>query len=114
MKERPASFSGEFFEHLFHAAELANLTPAQRRQYDFDMTTAIDEKARYSCALERGWEKGMEKGLKEGMEKGMEKGLEKGRTEAFLSIAVKMKEIGTPLETILLVTGLTEEQVRAL
>ena len=102
MKERPASFSGEFFEHLFHAAELANLTPAQRRQYDFDMTTAIDEKARYSCALERGWEKGMEKGL------------EKGRTEAFLSIAVKMKEIGTPLETILLVTGLTEEQVRAL
>lgn len=102
MKERPASFSGEFFEHLFHAAELANLTPAQRRQYDFDMTTAIDEKARYSCALERGWEKGMEKGL------------EKGRTEALLSAAVKMKEIGTPLETILLVTGLTEEQVRAL
>ena len=54
--ERPASFAGEFFEHLFHAAELANMTTEERRQYDLDMVTEIDKRAHLEYARQEGRE----------------------------------------------------------
>ena len=50
------------------------------------------------------------KGLEKGLEKGMEKGMEKGKEE----VAREMLKEQFPAETIARLTGLTEEQVRAL
>ena len=56
LTERPASFAGEFFEHLFRAAELANMTAEERRQYDLDMVTEIDKRAHLEYARQEGRE----------------------------------------------------------
>ena len=59
LQERPESFSGEFFEHLFHSAELAGMSLDERNQYDKDMTTEIDKIAQLDYAMEQGIEKGI-------------------------------------------------------
>lgn len=60
LTERPATFAGEFFEHLFGAAELANMTAEERRQYDIDMVTEIDKRAHLEYARQEGREEGRE------------------------------------------------------
>ena len=56
----PESFSEEFFAHLFHAAELANMTSDERSKYDKEMTTEIDKRAQLSYAREQGRDEGVE------------------------------------------------------
>ena len=102
LQERPESFSGEFFEHLFHAAELAGMTLDERNQYDQDMTTEIDKIAQLDYALEQG------------MEQGLEKGLRQGREEGLLLAAQNLKAEGIPAEVICRATGLSRETVHAL
>ncbi len=102
LQERPESFSGEFFEHLFHAAELAGMTLDERNQYDQDMTTEIDKIAQLDYAIEQG------------MEQGLEKGLRQGREEGLLLAAQNLKAEGIPAEVICRATGLSQETVHAL
>ena len=90
LQERPESFSGEFFEHLFHAAELAGMTLDERNQYDQDMTTEIDKIAQLDYAKEQG------------------------REEGLLLAAQNLKAEGIPAEVICRATGLSQETVHAL
>lgn len=106
LSERPASFTGEFFEHLFHAAELANMTSEERKQYDFDMVTEIDKRAHLEYARVQGHEEGLREGHREGQIAGQEK--EKRR------IAAEMKKLGLPDPIICQATSLSPEEVRAL
>ena len=55
--------------------------------------------------------KGREEGRTEGLEQGREQGLEQGRAEERLDIARKMKSQSLPVETIKLVTGLSEAEI---
>ena len=50
----------------------------------------------------------------EGIEEGMEKGREEGREEGVLSVAVQMKKMGIPIETIVQATGLDDDIIRNL
>ncbi|MCQ2215339.1 MAG: hypothetical protein MJZ31_05415, partial [Bacteroidales bacterium] len=64
-------------------------------------------------AVEEGFEKGMEKGLKKGMAMGIEQGkamVEKNKKET----ALKMKRCGFPMEQIVLISGLSEEEIEKL
>lgn len=106
LEDRPESFGGEFFEHLFHAAELAGMTLDERNQYDKDMTTEIDKIAQMDYAFDRGVEKGIEKGL--------EQGREEGRIEGLVYTARNLKAEGIAEEIICQATGLSPEEIRVL
>ena len=47
-------------------------------------------------------------------EEGIEEGMEKGREEGVLSVAVQMKKMGIPIETIVQATGLDADLIRNL
>ena len=96
--ERPKEFSEEFFRHLFHSAELANMTSVQRINYDKEMHTLLDYYAQMECATE----------------KGLEKGRKEGRKEGAMDTVRQFKQGGVAEEVICRVTGLTPEEVRAL
>lgn len=53
-------------------------------------------------------EKGLKKGIKEGLKKGLEKGIKSGKKE----IAKKMLQENIALETIIEITGLTEDEIK--
>ena len=110
LEDRPESFGGEFFEHLFHAAELAGMTPDERKQYDKDMTTEIDKIAQMDYAFDRG----VEKGLEQGREEGKKEGRKEGRKEGLVYTARNLKAEGIPEKVICQATGLTLEVVRLL
>jgi predicted transposase/invertase (TIGR01784 family) len=66
-----------------------------------------------SLIVER-YEEGREKGREEGFEEGIEKGIEKGREEEKQEMAVRLMEMGSGVEQIVKVTGLSAEAIAAL
>jgi len=63
-------------------------------------------------ALRTAEEKGMKKGIKEGIEKGIEKGIEEGEKKKAYEIAKKSLGQGLDLETIKMITGLSDEELK--
>ena len=114
LRERPESFAGEFFEHLFHAAELARMSSKQRTKYDHEMTTQIDLYAQYEYAREKGLKAGIEQGLEQGIQKGIEKGMKQGIEQERNETAKRMLEKGMDPKLIVELTSLTLAQVKAL
>ena len=53
-------------------------------------------------------------GITEGMAKGMAEGMAKGMAKEKAKIAKNLLEIGMPLENIMQVTGLTEDEINNL
>lgn len=94
LEERPAELRQEIFELLFETANIATFAPDEKIKYEFNMTTERDIRNQIRYAE------------KKGLEKGLEKGVEK--------VAREMLKEQFPAETIARLTGLTEEQVRAL
>lgn len=110
LAERPESFTGEFFEHLFHAAELAGMTIDERNHYDTEMTTEIDKTAQLDYALEEG----MKQGLMEGRERGRKEGRREGRIEGKRDVARNLKSENVPVDIICRATGLTPQEIQGL
>ena len=63
---------------------------------------------------EEGLAEGMEKGLVQGKEEGLAEGMEKGMNQKRLEIAKKMLAKGMDENTIMEITGLTQEQIRSI
>ena len=63
---------------------------------------------------EEGLAEGMEKGLAQGKDEGLAEGLEKGMNQKRLEIANKMLAKGMDENTIMEITGLTQEQIRSI
>ncbi len=102
LDERPSSFKEGLFRRIFEAAELANMTSAQRQQYDKEMTTAIDEVARLDYATEKGFQQGIQQGIQQ------------GRREEKLLLARKLGAKGMGLDEIGQLTGLDTEDLKTL
>lgn len=62
--------------------------------------------------LEKGLEKGIEKGIQLGEQRGLEKGRSEGEREATLKIARTMLQNGIDRNTVMAMTGLTEEDLQ--
>ena len=99
---RPDELAEDFFIRLFHSAELAGFTEADREKYDKDMTTELDKIAQLDYAREEGREEGRVEGRVEGREK------EKIET------AKKMLDLGIEVEIIRKVTSLSIEEIQKL
>ena len=68
--------------------------------------------------MQKGIQKGMQKGIQKGMQKGIQKGMQKGRQEGIEegvhNLARNMVTEGLAVETIVRITGLSEQEVQAL
>ena len=72
--------------------------------------------------IQEGMQKGMQKGRQEGMQEGIQKGMQKGRqegiregaSEALHNLARNMLTEGLAVETIMRITGLSEQDVQTL
>lgn len=60
---------------------------------------------------QKGIEKGIEKGRAEGLQLGEQRGIEKGEREATLKIARTMLQNGIDRNTVMKMTGLTEDDL---
>ena len=66
------------------------------------------------CDIKNSLDTARKEGITEGMAKGMAKGIAKGIAKEKTKIAKKLLEIGMPLESIIQVTGLTENEINNL
>ncbi len=122
LSERPKVFDEKEFDRLFEMAELCNFTSdeyynyqnSQKMIYDYENTIDFARKQGEAKGLAEGIEKGRVEGLAEGIERGRAEGLAKGLEKGRFEIARNMLKAAMPVEQIVIVTGLTEEQVRCL
>jgi len=82
------------------------MSPAERKIYDKDMTTALDIIAQKDFAREEGRE--------EGLAEGLNKGREVGRSERDRELARRMLDLGYSVEAVITVTGLSCEDIETL
>ena len=101
-KDRPAELEGKFFEKLFELAEIAKFAPEERKNYERIMLTERDKRDLLAYAKLQGIEEGMEKGRAE------------GEKQAKLDTARNLLKLGVQMETVVLATGLSPEQLEAL
>ena len=98
LEDKPAALKGELFDLLFNSAEIRNFAPRERNEYLTDMDTIRDRINQLAYAR------------KEGMKEGMKEGKAQGLAE----VAKALCEKGVAMDIIVSVTGLSEEQIRAL
>ena len=99
LMERPKALQERIFTRLFEAAEIANAYEESLKVYrDWQNTIATEKKI--------SW--------KEGHEEGIEEGIEKGREEKAIIMARRMKAKNYPIDEIIELTDLTEEEINQL
>ena len=107
------------FDRLEQMASKANMTVAERQQYeeewknwnDYYNTLDYAKKEGVEAGYAEGLQIGMEKGIAEGMEKGMAEGMEKGMAEGIILTARNLKQAGISKEIIAQTTGLSTEEI---
>ena len=90
------------FDKLFRQAEIAKYTTDERRQYEASLKEYWD----YTSTMDTAYMKGERKGRAEGRAE--------GREEERISMALRMKDDGVPVETITKYTGLGIDEINAL
>lgn len=106
LMERSQWLQNKVYERLFRACEIAAFSEEKRIEYEKDMN---DEKRLYGMLAAQHKE-----GRAEGLKEGLKKGREEGREDGIRTTALKMLDLSIPLEVIVSVTGLTEDQINAL
>ena len=92
--EKPQLWDDDYFEEMMEEAEFANMTLEQRMQY--------------ALAMKHKWD------YQNTIDYARKEGREEGREQQAVETARRLLELGLPVETIALGTGLSEEQVREL
>ena len=108
--DRPKALQEKIFTRLFNQAEIAQLSEAERHQYEESRKDFWD----YYSTMKTSHDKGVAEGLEKGRAEGLEKGLEKGREEATFANARKMKSKGFSTEDIADITGLSPSEIEQL
>ena len=73
-----------------------------------------DIKNSLDTAKAEGLAEGFGKERVEGRAEGLVEGLAKGRSETLVEVAKNLLSIGTPIESIMKVTGMTEDEIKNL
>ena len=108
--EKPDTGSDSYFEELAAAAELSNMTKAEREAYNLRLKIRRDNENADAFAREKAINEGHEIGLA----KGLAKGLAEGRAEANKEVAAKLVAKGLSISEIAEITGLNENEISAL
>ena len=102
MARLPKELNEQIFQKLKSIVEIERMTPDERLEYELSLST---ERDLYAC---------METKYEEGMEKGMEKGKFEGIKEGIREVALRLKQLGMDMQSIMQATGLTESEIQAL
>lgn len=102
LAQRPSTLKEKIFTKLFEEAEIAKFTPKELKEYEDSLKAYRDIKNSLDTALEKGRAEGREKGRAE------------GRAEGKLEVAQKMVAAHLPIEMIVEMTGLDEEEIKIL
>lgn len=65
-------------------------------------------------SLDTAKAEGLAEGFGKGRVEGRAEGLAKGRSETLVEVAKNLLSIGTPIESIMKVTGMTEDEIKNL
>ena len=122
LMDRPAALQERVFTRLFEQAEIAKFNPQELKSYEDsvnayrDIVNAIKtaEKKKYAEGRAEGLEEGMTKGRAEGRAEGLEEGMTKGRSEALIQVAKDMLKMNMPIDKIVEITRLTEDEINRL
>ena len=116
--ERPAALQERIFKRLFDQAEIAQFSPAERREYAESVKDYWDYYSTMKTAHKKGKAEGLEEGLTkgraEGRAEGLEEGLAKGGHNMAIESARKMKADGMTADIIAKYTGLTIEEIEVM
>ena len=96
----------ERYESIFESCRMGGLKDKETLQYLRAMITEEEKQEIRAGSYEYGVEEGMQQGIEQGMERGLKQGLE--------TVARTMLARNMPVGEISSLTGLSEEQVRAL
>ena len=102
----PFTDKNPVFEDLAGLATCANLSEDEQIAYERALKRLLDYEEVMRYARDEAREEGLTKGRAEGRAEGVQ--------EEKLKIALNMKRNAVPVDTIMLCTGLTKEQVEAL
>ncbi len=104
--EKPDTGSDSYFEELIAAAELSNMTKAEREEYNLRLKIRRDNE---NCdAFAR------EKAITEGHAIGIAEGRAEGRAEAHKEVATKLLSKGLSIAEISEITGLSKGEIEGL
>ena len=113
LMERPRTLQEKVFQHLFDAAEIAKFDKKERYEYEESLKAYRDLFSVIETAELRGEKRGEEKGRAEGLKEGLAQGLREVERNK-ISTARKMKQLGIALADIVIVSGLSEEEIQQL
>ena len=100
--EKPELWDDPYFTKMMEEAEYASMSSDQQFAYMRSLMSRWDNQNVIDTARE------------EGLEEGIERGRAEGRKESFVEIARQMLAREYPISEIAEMTGLSEEQIRAL
>ena len=106
LMSRPTSLQERIFERLFEQAEIAKYSREEQYGYEQSIKAYRD----LNNAVATAEQTGKETGYKEGLEVGRKEGEHKAK----VVMAQAMKRQGISIETIVAVSGLTEEEIKTL
>lgn len=98
MARLPKELNEQIFQKLKSIVEIERMTPDERLEYELSLST---ERDLYAC-METKFEEGMEKGKFEGIKEGIRE------------VAIRLKQLGMDMQSIMKATGLTESEIQAL
>ena len=110
LMERPKALQERVFTRLFEAAEIAKFTKVEYEAYEDSLKAYRDWKNMIDTAMMIAKKEGHEEGRQEGREIGRKEGLK----EKAIETARRMKTKGYPIEEIMLLTDLSEEEITQL
>ena len=113
LMERPRALQEKVFQHLFEAAEIAKFNKQERYEYEESLKAFRDMFSVIETAELKGHAKGLEEGRAEGLREGLAQGLREVERNK-ISTARKMKQLGIALADIVIVSGLSEEEIQQL
>ena len=118
LMERPKALQERVFTRLFEAAEIAKFTKVEYEAYEDSLKAYRDWKNMIDTAMmiakKEGHEEGRQEGREIGRKEGRKEGLKEGLKEKAIETARRMKTKGYPIEEIMLLTDLSEEEITQL
>ena len=106
LDSQPDYLRNEIFNRLFSEAEIAQFSKVELREYEDSLKAYRDIKNSLDTAKAEG--------RAEGLVEGRAEGRAEGRSETLVEVAKNLLSIGTPIDSIMKATGMTEEEIKCL
>lgn len=114
----PTIFKNSLIEQAFEKANLATLNRQERAKYENSLKVYRDIFSTLETAKQEGIQEGLEQGIQQGLQQGIEQGIQtgiaKGKREQAIATAKTLKNLNTPIDTIIQATALTLEEIQQL